>query len=65
MGKATKAQKILQLLGALGLCLIYSVLIHKGYKDISTLLENHPDDFLRALGRYFIHNLVGDWKNAL
>ena len=55
----------MQLLGALGLCLIFSVLIHKGYSDISSLLAKHPDDFWRALGRYFIHNLVGDWGGAL
>ena len=55
----TKGERIQQVLGILFLCLMYFMIIDKGFNDISALIQNNPDDFWRAFGKYIISNLAG------
>jgi len=50
-------KRIPQVLAILCICFICLIIIHKGLTDISALIQEHPDDFWRALGRYLIGNL--------
>ena len=59
MTKVTKGERIQQVLGILFLCLMYFMIIDKGFNDISALIQNNPDDFWCAFGRYIISNLAG------
>jgi hypothetical protein len=44
--------------------LIYSMIVHKGYTDISALAQKHSGPvFWRELGRYFLGNLAGGAKS--
>jgi hypothetical protein len=56
----SRIQSALQVLAiALGL-LIYSMIVHKSYTDISALAQKHSGgEFRRALLKYFIGNLAG------
>ena len=51
-------KRILQVLAILCIYLILFIIIYKGFTDISVLIQENPDDFWRALGRYFIGNLT-------
>jgi hypothetical protein len=51
--------RILQILAILCLCLMLFIICHKGFTDILVLIQENPDDFLRALLRYFMDNLAG------
>jgi hypothetical protein len=55
----TDDKRILQILAILCICLILFIIYHKGFTDILVLIRENPDDFLRALLRYFIDNLAG------
>jgi len=57
---AGAAKTALQVLGIAAGVLIYSMIIHKGYTDVSALAQKHSGaEFRRALLRYFIGNLAG------
>ena len=56
---AVDPKRILQVVSIFCLCLIFSMIIHKGFTDISALVREHPDDFWRALGQYLFDNLAG------
>jgi hypothetical protein len=52
-----------QILGIVGVALIASVILHKGYTDISALAQKHSGErFWVALGQYFLGNLAGGGK---
>jgi hypothetical protein len=55
----TDGKRILQILAILCICLILVIIYHKGLTDILVLIQENPDDFLRALLRYFMDNLAG------
>ncbi len=58
--KLFRAGSLLQLLACLGLLLICSMILHKGFADITALALKHGDaGFWQALGRYLIGNLAG------
>jgi hypothetical protein len=49
---------ILQALAILLLVLMLSVILYKGFADVSALAQKHSGpEFWRALGRYFLANL--------
>jgi hypothetical protein len=49
---------ILQALAILLLVLMLSVILHKGFADVSALAQKHSGlEFWRALGRYLLANL--------
>jgi hypothetical protein len=49
-----------QIVAIAALVLLYSMVAHKLYTDISVLAQKHSGEgFWRALGRYFIANLAG------
>lgn len=51
---------LVKVLAAAGLILIQSMILHKGYTDVSALAEKHSGgDFWRALAKYFISNMGG------
>jgi len=54
----TKGERIQQVSGILFLSLMYFVIIERGFNDISALIQNNPEDFWRALGKYIIGNLA-------
>jgi len=59
------AKTALQVLAIAAGVLIYSMIIHKGYTDVSALAQKHSGaEFRRALLRYFIGNLAGGGKPA-
>ena len=42
------------------LVLIHSMILHKGYTDVSALAQKHSgEQFWKALGRYVIGNIGG------
>ena len=50
----------LQTLAILGLALIWAMVVHKGYADISVIAAKHSGvDFWRELAVYLIGNLAG------
>lgn len=50
----------LQIVAILGLALIFAVILHKGYVDVSRLAhEYNGADFWGALARYLFKNLAG------
>lgn len=50
----------LQLAAIALLLLIFAVLLHKGYTDVSRLAREHSGgDFWRALARYALRNMGG------
>jgi hypothetical protein len=50
----------LQWMAVAVLVVIYSMILHKGYTDISALAEKHSgEQFWKALGRYVIGNIGG------
>ena len=55
----TKGERIQQVVGIVFLCLMYFMIIDKGFNDISALIQNNPGDFWRAFGKYIISNLAG------
>lgn len=53
-------QTVLQWAAIALLLLIFAVLLHKGYADVSRLAQEHSGaDFWRALARYVFKNLAG------
>ena len=54
----TNGKRILQVLAIL-FCIILFIIYYKGFTDILVLIQENPDDFLRALFRYFLDNLAG------
>ena len=59
MVKATKGGRLQQVVGIAVMLVIWSMIVSKGYTDISLLLVYESDDFWRALARYFLSNLAG------
>ena len=55
----TDGKRILQVLAILCICILLFILYHKGFTDILVLIQENPDDFLRALFKYFMDNLAG------
>lgn len=54
------AKTLLQALAVLGIVLIWLVIVHKGYVDVSALAQKHSGlEFWRALAVYLIRNLSG------
>lgn len=50
----------LQIVAILGLALIFVVILHKGYADVSRLAQEHSGaNFWGALARYLFKNLAG------
>ena len=52
-------KRILQALAIICICLMLFIIYHKGFADISVVIQENPDDFWRALFRYFMDNLAG------
>ena len=52
-------QRILQVLAILSMSLLLSMIIHKGFTDISNIYQENPETFWGALGRYFFDNMAG------
>lgn len=59
MAKITKAGRLLQILAILAMLVIWLMIVSKGFSDISSLMQNEPDDFWRALAKYLLKNLAG------
>jgi uncharacterized membrane protein len=55
----TNPKRILQAVAILCLCIILFIIYHKGFTDILVLIQENPDEFWRALFRYFMDNLAG------
>ena len=55
----TDPKRILQVLAILCLCIMLFIIYHKGFNDILVLIHENPDEFWRALFRYFMGNLAG------
>jgi len=50
----------MQMLAVLGIVAILSVILHKGFVDISALAAKHSGEaFWRALAQYLMRNLAG------
>ena len=64
--RASEALKALsQILAIACMALLVSVILHKGYADVSRLAEQHSGKrFWVALAQYFIGNLAGGAKPA-
>jgi len=56
---ATDGKRVLQILAIVCICLVLFIIYHKGLTDIVVLIQENPDDFFRALFRYFMDNLAG------
>ena len=51
---------LLQILAVPCVAVIVSMILHKGYADVSALAQKHSGgEFWVALGQYFIRNLGG------
>jgi hypothetical protein len=59
MDKVTKRGRLQQVLAIAVMLVIWSVIVSKGYTDVSLLLVEEPDDFWRELAKYFLSNLAG------
>jgi hypothetical protein len=59
MDNVTKRGRLQQVLAIAVMLVIWSVIVSKGYTDISLLLVEEPDDFWRALVKYFLSNMAG------
>ena len=55
----TDGKRILQVLAIVCLCIILLIINYKEFTDILVLIQENPDDFWRALFKYFMDNLVG------
>jgi hypothetical protein len=56
---------LLQKVAIAVLVLLYSIILHKGYVDISALArKNSGQEFWVSLARYLIGNLAGGGKRA-
>jgi len=55
----TDGKRILQVLAILCLCIILFIINYKGFTEIIVVIQENPDDFWRALFRYFMDNLAG------
>ena len=51
--------RIPQMLAFIGLCGIFSIIIHKFYIDISVIALENLDDFWKAVARYLLTNMAG------
>lgn len=58
MVNVSKGGRLQQVIGIAVMVVIWSMIVTKGYTDISWLLVNEPDDFWRALVKYFLSNMV-------
>lgn len=63
---ATRAmQEVLHKLAIFAAILLVSIILHKGFTDISVIADKHSGrQFWVALGKYFIGNLAGGKKAA-
>ncbi len=52
-------KRILQVLAILCICLMLFIIYYKGFTDILVLIQENPDDFWRALFKYFMANFAG------
>jgi hypothetical protein len=52
-------RRLLQITAIFCIMIMMSIIIHKGYSDISNIIVANPDDILPSLGKYFIDNLAG------
>jgi hypothetical protein len=59
LGKVSKGRRIQQALAILVMLVIWLMIVTKGFSDIAVLLQSEPDDFWRALAKYFFRNLAG------
>ena len=55
---ADVTSRILQVLAIFCMCLMWFMIIDKGLSDLSVLVQEHPDDFWRALAKYLIGNMA-------
>lgn len=54
------AKALLQILAGVCALLLFSMIAHKGYVDVSALAQLHSGErFWLALARYFLRNLAG------
>lgn len=59
MIKLTTGGRFQQVLAIAVMLVIWLTIVTKGYGDITLLLQNEPDDFSRALVKYFLGNMAG------
>ena len=59
MVKSAADKRILQALGIGVMLIIWLMIGTKGFSDIADLVHKEPDDFWRALVKYFLSNLAG------
>ena len=60
MRLAERSQTLLQVVAILGVAVIWAMIAHKGYADISVIAAKHSGgDFWRALAVYLIGNIAG------
>ena len=60
LNEAALFKTLMQILAILGIIAILSVIVHKGFADISVLAGRHSGaDFWVALARYLLRNLAG------
>jgi len=50
--------RVVRIVAFLCLVLLYFLIMHKAYTDVSSLSQKNPDGFWRALGTYFICNMA-------
>lgn len=59
-GIGNSITNLLQILAVCCMILIFSLILHKGYADISALAQKHSSgEFWLALARYLMRNLAG------
>ena len=52
-------KRILQIIAIICTVTWLSMIAHKGYKDISNIIKENPDDWGPAIGRYLFENWAG------
>jgi hypothetical protein len=54
------AKTLLQVIALVGAIVVLSLIVHKGYADVSILAQKHSGlEFWMALARYLLGNLAG------
>jgi hypothetical protein len=62
---ADALQTLVQALAIAGLAVIWAMIVHKGYADISLIANQHSGaEFWSALARYLVGNIAGGAKLA-
>ena len=54
-----KGDRVMQALGAVSLCLMFFIMMLKGYIDITAIVRANPHDVWRAVVRYIFNNMAG------